>query len=122
MARILIVDDDPSIRELIQDILSAQDHTFDQAGSGSEALKKIRGGRFDLVILDRSMPEMDGIQFLKQLRAMPAPAGLKVLMCTAAEKMSDVSDAFQSGATDYIVKPLDFAKLSMKVARLTAKG
>lgn len=121
MARILIVDDDPAIRDLIQDILSAQGYDCAQAGSGEEALKKVRSSRPDLVILDRGMPEMDGLQFLRTLRATPGAADLKVLMCTGAERVSDVSEAFQFGASDYIVKPLDFAKLGAKVARLVQK-
>ena len=121
MAHILVVDDDAAIRSLIKDILSGQGHTFELASKGSEALEMIRSTRFDLVILDRNMPGMDGLEFLQHLRASPGGASLKVLMCTAAEKMSDVEEAFRSGASDYIVKPLDFAKLALKVANLTRK-
>jgi DNA-binding response OmpR family regulator len=65
---------------------------------------------------------MDGIQVLKLLRATPAGASLKVLMCTGAGMLADVDEALQAGATDYIVKPLDFAKLTAKVTNLTRKG
>jgi DNA-binding response OmpR family regulator len=122
MAHILIVDDDPMIQELIKDVLVVQNHTFDLASKGVEALQKVKTKRFDLMILDRSMPEMDGLQVLKALRASPEGAGLKVLMCTAADMMADAEAAFLSGATDYIVKPLDLAKLSAKVTLLTRKS
>ena len=122
MAHILIVDDDPTIQNLIKDVLSMQDHTFDLASKGSEALQKVRAKRFDLVILDRSMPEMDGLQVLKLMRSSPASADLKVLMCTAAGMMADVDEALQAGASDYIVKPLDFVKLNAKVTHLTKKS
>jgi two-component system OmpR family response regulator len=97
-------------------------HTFDVASTGSEALQMLRAKKFDLVILDRGLPEMGGIQVLKLLRKSPGCAGLKVLMCTGAGMLSDVDEALQNGASDYIVKPLDFAKLTAKVAALTKKG
>ena len=123
MANILIVDDDPAIRELIQDVLAENGgHTFDQASNGDEALKKIRAARFNLVILDRGMPKMDAMQVLRQLRSSPATANLKVLICTGSGMMSDVEEALSAGASDYIVKPLDFAMLNIKVGRLTRNG
>ena len=78
--------------------------------------------RYDLVILDRSMPEMSGLEVLKRIRTTPASAGVKVLMCTGAGMLADVDEALQAGASDYIVKPLDFAKLRAKVSTLTRKG
>lgn len=119
MARILVVDDDVAIRDLIKEILTGHGHTFDIASSGSEALAKIGKTQYDLVILDRHMPEMSGLKVLKTLRASPATAKLKVLFCTAAGMMAEVDEAFSAGATDYIVKPLEFAKLIAKVARHT---
>ena len=122
MAHILVVDDDLSIRTLIKEALAMRSgHTFDLAARGAEALEKIRSARFDLVILDRTMPEMDGIQVLKKLRSNPGTSTLKVLMCTGAGMMADVEEALRAGASDYIVKPLDIAKLSIKVERLTRK-
>ena len=122
MARILVVDDDAAITELVKEILSAQGHVFDAAASGEEALRKIAKDGFDLVILDRNMPGMSGLQVLRTLRAQPATAKLKVIVCTAAEMLSEVEEAFTAGATDYLVKPLDFEKLKAKVARHAARG
>lgn len=122
MANILIVDDDAAIRDLIKDVLSPQGHSCTFASSGAKALDAIGRTRFDLVILDRNMPAMGGLQVLKTLRSNPATAGLKVLFCTAAERMAEVDEAFSAGATDYIVKPLDFAKLKAKVAHHTRPG
>ncbi len=121
MAHILIVDDDPAIQELIRDTLSMQGHVFDLASNGREALRKIRATRFDLVILDRGMPEIDGLQVLKVLRSSPDTLDLKVLICTGAAMMVDANEAFQAGASDYIVKPIDFVKLGAKVTALTRK-
>ena len=122
MAHILVVDDDPAIQNLIKDVLSSKDHTIKLASNGGEALQKIRATRFDLVILDLRMPDMDGLQVLNLLRSNPSSANLKVLMCTAAGMMADVDKAFQAGASDYIVKPLDFVKLNAKVTQLTRKA
>lgn len=120
MARILIVDDDLAIADLIKDVLEPLGHECVLVLSGSMALDMVGKGRFDLVILDRNMPEMSGLQVLRAIRASPGSASLKVMMCTAAEVMSEVDEAFSAGATDYIVKPLDIAKLRAKVARHTA--
>ena len=116
MAKILVVDDDAAIQDLIKEVLSSQGHTFAVASSGDEALKIIDKARFDLVILDRNMPKMSGLEVLRKLRAGPATAKLKVLVCTGAEMLAEVEEAFAAGATDYIVKPLDFEKLKMKTA------
>lgn len=121
MARILVVDDDAAIADLIRDVLAGQGHEFAAASSGAKALELIGRSKFDLVILDRNMPSMSGLQVLKTLRAAPATAALKIIVCTAAEMLAEVDEAFSAGATDYIVKPLDFGKLKAKVARHTGK-
>jgi len=122
MAHILIVDDDAAIAQLIGEVLIAPGRTFVTASSGAEALEKIGTARFDLVILDRNMPSMGGLEVLRTLRSRPATAKLKILICTAAEMLAEVDEAFAAGATDYIVKPLDFAKLNAKVAHHTRPG
>lgn len=122
MANILVVDDDDAIADLIKDVLVKEGHSCAQASSGARALELIGKSRFDLVILDRNMPEMSGIQVLRTIRASKAHAGLKVLICTAAEMMAQVDEAFSAGADDYIVKPLDMAKLKAKTARHTRPG
>ena len=122
MANILVVDDDAVIRDLLKDILSMQGHASVMAESGQEALEKIRKTQFDLVILDRNMPLMSGIQVLNNLRSNPATARLKVIMCTAAELVSEVDEAFEAGAIDYLLKPLDMTKLIAKVALHTQKA
>jgi len=117
MAHILVVDDEESIRALIREVLSTQNHTFDEAGTGAEALEKIRAGKYGLVIMDRNMPTMSGIQALSILRANPQYKDLKVLMCTSASVTKEVDEAFQAGANDYILKPLNLQMLIKKVQR-----
>lgn len=117
MAKILVVDDEESIRDLVKLVLEREGHSVEGAGGGSEALERLRRARFDLVILDRAMPLMSGIEVLGEVRRDPALRGLKVLMCTAAGLMSDVDEALSAGADDYAVKPLDMRELVRKVAR-----
>ena len=117
MAYILVVDDEDSIRALIKEVLSSQNHTFDEAGNGSEALEKVRQAKFDLVIMDRNMPKMDGIQALTLMRANPQFKDLKVLMCTSSSVTKEVDEAFSAGANDYILKPINLQALVKKVQK-----
>lgn len=117
MAHILIVDDEESIRELIKEVLSINGHTFDMAGNGAEALELIRAKKFDLVIMDRNMPKMTGVQAVAMLRTNPSYKDLKVLMCTSASVAKEVDEAFQAGANDYILKPINLQLLSGKVQK-----
>lgn len=122
MAHILIVDDEDSIRELIKEVLGMDGHTFEGAANGKEALELIRKQKFDLVILDRNMPQMTGIQALAILRANPAYKDLKVLMCTSASVTREVDEAFEAGANDYILKPINLAMLQGKVKKHLIKA
>ena len=122
MARILVVDDEDSIRELIKEVLSMDGHTLETAGDGAQALELIRKTNFDLVILDRNMPTMTGIQALAILRSNPSYKGLKVLMCTSASVTKEVDEAFAAGANDYILKPINLAMLQGKVKKHLAKA
>jgi two-component system chemotaxis response regulator CheY len=117
MAHILVVDDEESIRALIKEVLSSLSCTFDEAGNGSEALEKLRQGKYDLVIMDRNMPTMTGIQALSILRANPQFKALKVIMCTSSSVTKEVDEAFEAGASDYVLKPLNLQILIKKVQK-----
>ncbi|GAF64036.1 response regulator [Alkalihalobacillus trypoxylicola] len=104
MASILIVDDAAFMRMMIKDILVKNGYTIaGEAANGAEAVEKYKELGPDLVTLDITMPEMDGIQALKEIRATDGDA--KVIMCSAMGQQSMVIDAIQSGAKDFIVKP-----------------
>ena len=117
MARILIVDDEESIRDLIKEVLLAQGHEFALAASGAEAFEHLRKKSFDLAIVDRNMPGMSGIEVVQLIRQNPKLGGVKVLMCTGASVTKEIDEAFAAGADDYILKPLNFATLLGKVAK-----
>ena len=120
MAHILIVDDDEAVRELLKQALAHAGHTSDEARNGSEGLELARQRPYALVILDRSMPRMNGLEVLQIFRASPALKALKVLMCTSANRISEIDEAFAAGADDYLTKPIDLGRLAAKVAKHSA--
>ncbi|MFI5347569.1 MAG: response regulator [Elusimicrobiota bacterium] len=117
MAKILVVDDEPSLRELLQDFLKRAGHHADAAESGADALAKLRAGRYDLVTLDVDMPMLGGAETLKLIRRDAKLAKIPVLMCTGHGLMAEIDEAFEGGANGYIVKPFDFPSLEKTVAK-----
>ena len=120
MARVLVVDDEESVRELVRMVLEGAGHRVDAAPGGREALEMMRREAYAVAVVDRSMPLMSGIELIRAMRAEPALKGVQVLMCTAAGMISDVEEALAAGAADYTVKPLDMQALTEKVAKLAA--
>jgi two-component system chemotaxis response regulator CheY len=120
MARVLIVDDEESIRFLIKDILTPQGHEFQLAAGGTEALDILRKKKIDLAIVDRNMPGMTGIDVVKLIRLDPKLTNVKILMCTGSSVTKEIDEAFNAGADDYILKPLSFPSLLGKVAKALA--
>ena len=103
-ARILIVDDAAFMRMMLKDILTKGGYEIaGEAAHGEEAVKKYKEEKPDLVTLDITMPNKDGIQALKEIKAFDANANC--LMCSAMGQQSMVIDAIQNGAKDFIVKP-----------------
>ncbi|MCR5633743.1 MAG: response regulator [Lachnospiraceae bacterium] len=104
MAKILIVDDAAFMRMMIKDILSKNGYeVIGEAENGAVAVNKYAEVKPDLVLMDITMPEKDGIQALKEIRANDGNA--KVIMCSAMGQQAMVIEAIQSGAKDFIVKP-----------------
>lgn len=102
--KILVVDDASFMRMMIKDILKKNGYTeVDEAADGMLAVEKYKEFQPDLVLLDITMPNMDGLQTLKELKAIDPNA--KVIMCSAMGQEAMVIDAIKSGALDFIVKP-----------------
>ena len=102
--RILIVDDAAFMRMMIKDILTKNGYdVVGEAADGLQAVEKFRELQPDLVTMDITMPEMDGITALREIRKMNP--GAKVIMCSAMGQQAMVIDAIQAGAKDFIVKP-----------------
>ncbi len=111
--RILFVDDDGELRELIKDLLSA--HGFKSvttAGDGIEALKILKQGKTDLVVLDVMMPHLDGLDLLKIIREN---SNVPVILLTAKGEDEDRIQGFEYGADDYLVKPFLTKELILRI-------
>ena len=104
MAKILLVDDAAFMRKVIKDTLSKAGYTdLHEAVDGADAVEKYNSLKPDLVLMDITMPNMDGLEALKAIRA--ADGGANVVMCSAMRQETMVIDAIRSGAKDFIVKP-----------------
>ena len=104
MAKILIVDDAAFMRMMIKDILTKNGYeVIAEAANGAQAVELYKTHQPDLVTMDITMPEMDGIEAVKQIKAINPAA--KVVMCSAMGQQSMVMDAIKAGANDFIVKP-----------------
>lgn len=120
MSRVLIVDDEEAVRDLIEEVLRAQTHEVHAAANGRDALQILRAKPFDLAIIDRNMPGMTGIEVVRLIRLNPATKDIKVLMCTASSVTKEIDEAFEAGANGYILKPLNFQALLDKVTKTLA--
>ena len=119
MAKILIVDDEPRIRELISEHLQYSGYVCAEAGDGTAALAQLSGGAFDLVILDLMMPFMDGMTCLREMRTRKIMT--PVIMLTARSEEYDKLTGLESGADDYVVKPFSPRELVARVKAVLAR-
>lgn len=118
MARILVCDDDPSVRQLLEVTLSF-DHDVTLAEDGQQALDVLADDHdIDLLVLDVMMPVMDGIAALRALRADPVTAELPVVMLTAKAQEADITAGLTAGADHYMTKPFDPLELEQLIERL----
>ena len=118
MAKILAVDDEPSIIRLIQINLERAGHQVTTARDGKEGLQKVDAERPDLIVLDVMMPYMDGFEALGHLRRDPQTRDIPVLMLTAKASDSDVFQGYQAGADCYLTKPFNPRELVSFVRRI----
>ena len=118
MAAILFVDDDGEIRPLMTMILTRLGHTPTMAARGQEGLNLALNSRFDLVILDLMMPDMDGFEVTRRLRADARTKDLPILIFTARTQPADQEGALQAGADGFLAKPIEPKEMSAKIAEL----
>src|SRR5881397_2634533 len=114
LGRILVVDDEAPVREVLTEYFATEGYAVEAATSGLEALSAVRGGRADLVLLDVRMPGLDGVQVLRRIRELTD--SVPVIMVTANEDVSLARETLTLGAFDYVAKPFDFDYLDRTVS------
>lgn len=114
----LIVDDSRVMRKISSKIARSLGYVPVEAQDGEEALARCKKAMPALVLTDWNMPEMDGIEFVRRLRAIPTPKPPKVVFCTSNGEAKDIHEGIGAGADDYIVKPFDEAALKAKLEKL----
>ena len=119
MAKILIVDDEPRIRELIREHLQYSGYICEEAADGTAALTQLSGGAFDLVILDLMMPFMDGMTCLREMRARHI--NTPVIILTARGEEYDKLFGFEIGADDYVTKPFSPKEVMARINAVTKR-
>jgi diguanylate cyclase (GGDEF)-like protein len=110
-ARILVVDDDPNFRLITVDNLRAVGFEVYEASSGNDALKKLKFQAIDLIMLDALMDDLDGFQTCKAVRADATLADIPIIMSTGLDDIDSINQAFKAGASDFVIKPLNYALL-----------
>lgn len=120
--RFLVVDDFSTMRRIVRNLLKELGYAnVDEAEDGVMGLQKLRSEKFDFVVSDWNMPNMDGLEMLKQIRADANLSKLPVLMVTAEAKKENIIAAAQAGASGYVVKPFTAATLDEKLGKIFEK-
>jgi len=124
--KFLVVDDFPTMRRIVRGLLMQTGYvtgTIDEAEDGVQALKRLEAGGIEFVVTDWNMPNMQGIDLLRHIRAHADPAirSLPVLMVTAEAKKENIIEAAQAGVNGYIVKPFTADTLKTKLDAILAR-
>lgn len=120
--KFLVVDDFSTMRRIVRNLLKELGYVdVDEAEDGVQALQKLKSEKFDFVVSDWNMPNMDGLDLLKAIRADAALSSLPVLMVTAEAKKENIIAAAQAGASGYVVKPFTAATLDEKLSKIFEK-
>lgn len=119
-ARILLVEDDPSLGLLLHDLLRLEGHKVELLRDGREAMPAFAAGQFDLALLDVMLPGKDGFTLAQELREV-APA-LPILMLTARDRVEDRVKGLRAGADDYVIKPFNNEELALRIQALLKRA
>jgi len=119
-ARILVAEDEKTQRDLLEGFLKREGFSVDAAANGREALQKLQGNLFDIVLIDYKMPELDGLQTLKEIRKRYVD--LPVVMMTAYGTVETAVASMKEGAFDYLTKPIDLEELLIKLQKLMERS
>lgn len=116
--RALVIDDSRAVRRIIGNIMKELGYEIIEAGDGLEGLAQLEAhGLQDIVLVDWNMPEMNGLEFIKAARAIPAYYDMPIMMVTTETEMDNIGQAFVAGVNEYVMKPFDksiiFEKLQL---------
>jgi DNA-binding response OmpR family regulator len=121
-ASVLVVDDDPVVRRMLQLSFESEGFNVLTAGDGLEGLEQIRSGHPDVVVLDIMMPKLDGMKVLRELNEDDELRGTPVILLSAKATSLDIELGLKAGAADYVTKPCDPIDLIDRVRSLLAKS
>ena len=119
--RILVVDDNPANMKLVSDLLEWSGYQISKAMNAEQALEAIRQTKPDLILMDISLPGMDGLTLTRKLKADDATKRIRIVALTAFAMKGDEKKAFDAGCDGYITKPIDTRKLPDQIARVLRK-
>ncbi|MDR2470483.1 MAG: response regulator [Treponema sp.] len=121
MKTVMVVDDSRIMRNIVKNTFSEMKIPcqFIEASNGREALQQLQNQTVHLILLDWNMPELSGIDFLKQVRAMDQYKDLPIIMVTSESAKYNVIEALKTGATDYIIKPVNEKIFAEKLSKIT---
>jgi DNA-binding response OmpR family regulator len=122
MPQILVVEDDPDIAELIRHYLEKDGHGITVLASGAAVIPQVRARRPDLIVLDRMLPELDGLMVCQALRMDPQTGAIPIIMVTARGEEADRVAGLELGADDYVTKPFSPKELSARVTALLRRA
>ena len=119
---VLIIEDDPDIRELLQYNLTQQGYRVAEAANGGDGLDRACSDSIDLILLDLMLPGMDGLEVCRKIREMEATQGIPVIMLTAKGNESDIVAGLEAGADDYVTKPFSPRILIARIRAVLRRG
>jgi two-component system chemotaxis response regulator CheY len=121
--KVLVVDDFPTMRRIVKNLLKQLGfENIDEAEDGEQALQRLKAGGYGLVISDWNMPNMEGIELLRNVRKQPEPLNnIPFLMVTAEAEKEKVIEAIKAGVDNYVVKPFTAEILKEKLEKIAAK-
>jgi CheY-like chemotaxis protein len=122
MAKILIVEDDEMLMDLMQQTLELSDHVVNGAVNGVDALAKVKADPPGLILMDIGMPQMDGYEATRRLKGDPATKHIPIIALTAHASTNDRRQAMDAGADEYEPKPVEFERLEGKIKALLERG
>ena len=119
MYKVLIVDDERAIRELIAKYCQLEGYTYGEAGDGLEAIEKAKQGGYDIIVMDVMMPELDGFSAVREIRKF---SNIPVIMLSARTETYDKIHGFEIGADDYISKPFSPKELMLRINAVMSRS